>query len=598
MDKKLTLLFSLLTVIITLGNSMYAYHYNMDLLHENTYNTLFALGKKMLAEAESYIQLMDYAIEELTTNVEFMNAMRKASMEDKNWKEADYVEMQSLMYQCLYQEPLMENFYRVSVFSQNGFYMSNHPDRTGAVSSMSDEARSLIASLGYLEDANSTPSASYIISPHSDPWSSASNAPIVFSSIRAIQWHGKQIGYIEVAALLDELMRIFTVEELEGLGAHAIFDDGKELFRLPGDNAFYENATDSDMMVFTLEDGSRRFAIRVHSKTLGLNVYVSQDINSYEAKSNQLLLQHLGVSGSILACGILAIIVMSRSLTRSIRSLTKKIKHLSSRRVLDTSSELALRSVTNPRDKEIFTLEQMLNDLLLRLRKSAQREMSLQNMTLQAQLNTLQTQINPHFVYNTLNIISAKGMECGNEEIMEICNEFAEMLRYSTDVRSRSATLAAEVLNAQHYLHLAKSRYEDRLEFHIDMPESAASLLIPKLTLQPLVENALTHSMKSPLEHLVIHLQGEVNGNMLRLIIRDNGCGFEQSVLERMNAAFADIDRNPPPYGDPPNGHIGLINTYLRLHYYSSGKLRMSLYNDSGAVVELNLPCERSEEHV
>ena len=112
MDKKLTLLFSLLTVIITLGNSVYAYKYNMDLLHENTYNTLFALGKKMLAEAESYIQLMDYATEELTSNVDFMNAMRRASMEGDTWHEADQIEMQKLMYQCLYQEHLRQHLHR------------------------------------------------------------------------------------------------------------------------------------------------------------------------------------------------------------------------------------------------------------------------------------------------------------------------------------------------------------------------------------------------------------------------------------------------------------------------------------------------------
>lgn len=598
MDKKLILLFSLLTVIITLANSVYAYQYNMDLLHENTYSTLSALGKKMLSEVESYIQLMDYAIEELTTNVDFMNAMRRASMEGDDWHEEDQTEMQKLMYQCLYQEPLMENFYRVSVFSNNGFYLSNHPDKTGVVASMSDEARTLIASLPYLEDANSTPSTPHIVVPHLDPWSNARNAPLVFSSIRSIQWHGKHIGYIEVAALLDELVRIFTVEELDGLTAHALFEDGNVFFRFRDDKASYENATDSDMMLFTLPDGSKRFVVQVHSYSLGLNVYIAQDIASYEKQSRQLLLQHLGVSLAILAAGILAIIVISTSLTRSIRSLTKKIQHLSSRRVLDTSSELALKSVTNPRDKEIFTLEQMLNDLLLRLRKSAQREISLQNATLQAQLHALQTQINPHFVYNTLNIISAKGMESGNEEIMVLCNQFAEMLRYSTDVRSRSATLAAEVLNAQHYLYLAKARYEDNLEFHIDMPDNANDLLVPKLTLQPLIENALTHSMKGHAGHLVIHLTGSLNGNTLRLVLRDNGNGFDQQVLDRLNKAFADIDQNPTPYADPPNGHIGLINTYLRLHYYSRGKIRMFLYNDGGAVVELNLPCERNERDV
>ncbi len=598
MDKKLTLLFSLLTVIITLSNSIYAYHYNMELLHENTYNVLFAIGRKMLTEVESYIQLMDYAIEELTTNVQFMNAMRSASMEGDKWDENDQIAMQNLMYQCLYQEPLIENFYRVSVYSPNGFYLSNHLEKTGSVASMSDEARRLIASLPYLEEVNTSPSTQHIIGVHADPWSTVKNVPPVFSSVRAIQWHGRDIGYIEISALLDELVRVFTVEELPGLSAHALLDDGTDLFRFDGDDAHYKNAKDSDMMLYTQPDGSKRFAIRLHSRTLGLDVYVAQDNRSYQTRSQQLLLQHLGVSSVILIIGIITIILISKSLTRSIRNLTKKIGHISSHRVLDSSEELARKSVTSPRDKELFTLERMLNDLLLRLQKSAQREISLQNATLQAQLNALQTQINPHFVYNTLNIISAKGLESGNEEIMEICDQFAQMLRYSTDVRSRSASLSEEVLNAQHYLLLAKARYEDLLEFHIHMPEDADDLLVPKLTLQPLLENALTHSLKAHTGRLIIRLTGELNGDTLRLIISDNGGGFDQAVLDRLNAAFAEIDKKATPYADPSDGHIGLINTYLRLHYYSRGKIRMFLHNDGGAVVELNLPCERSGNHV
>ena len=78
--------------------------------------------------------------------------------------------------------------------------------------------------------------------------------------------------------------------------------------------------------------------------------------------------------------------------------------------------------------------------------------------TLQAQLSALQTQINPHFVYNTLNIISAKSMESGNYEVIEICDQFAQMLRYATDTRSRTATMAEELENVRYYLMLSKAR--------------------------------------------------------------------------------------------------------------------------------------------
>ena len=73
-------------------------------------------------------------------------------------------------------------------------------------------------------------------------------------------------------------------------------------------------------------------------------------------------------------------------------------------------------------------------------------EIAMREGTLQAQLSALQTQINPHFVYNTLNIISAKSMESGNYEVIEICDQFAQMLRYATDTRSRTATVNGQTL--------------------------------------------------------------------------------------------------------------------------------------------------------
>ena len=598
MDRKLTLLFSLLLILITLCNSIYAYNYNMELLHEKTFETLSALGNKMQGEVESYLDLMDYAVEELTTNVSFMNAMREATMSNITPSEAEQLEMQQLMYEALYSEPLMENFYRVSVYAPNGFFLSNHFEKTGSITSMSEEAKTVIAALGYLDDVDTSPSMAHIVPPHPDPWTTNSNKPIVFSSVKAVNWHGRPIGYIEVSSNIEELVRIFKVEEMPGLTAHVLFDDGTQLFRFFGDDAYYPNATDSDMTVYTLEDGSERFAIRLHSNATGLNVYVAQDISTYHTRSRQLLLEHLGVGSIILVIGIVLIILISKGLTRSIRSLTKKIKHVSSTKVVDHTTDLPLQSVTNPRDYEIFALEQTFNDLLMRLRRAAQREASLQNTTLQARFNALQTQINPHFVYNTLNIISAKGLESGSEEVMTLCDQFARMLRYATDVRSRSATLNEELQNALCYMTLVKARFEDQLEYHIDIPGDAEDLLIPKLTLQPLIENAINHGFDRQSGKRFIRLTGEILGDTLRIIIRDNGSGFDEALLRQMTDAFASIDSEDTPYADPIDGHIGLVNTYLRLHYYSRGSIRMSLYNEGGAVVELNLPCERSAKHV
>ena len=215
---------------------------------------------------------------------------------------------------------------------------------------------------------------------------------------------------------------------------------------------------------------------------------------------------------------------------------------------------------------------------------------------MQAQLNALQVQINPHFVYNTLNIISAKGMESGSEEISDLCDQFAQMLRYANDLRSRDASLGDELQNARRYLTLVKARYEDLLTFTIEAPEEALPMRIPKLTIQPLLENALGARLFRA-HGAAGNRRGGAPGRQQAQAHRARQCnGFEESMLTQLRAAFQRIAANTPREAVFGDGHIGLLNTFMRLHYYSRGKIHMYIYNDGGAVVELTLPRQAEEE--
>ena len=170
---------------------------------------------------------------------------------------------------------------------------------------------------------------------------------------------------------------------------------------------------------------------------------------------------------------------MSLGLTTSTRRLTRKMKNISTDNLMAHPEETISTMVTRRGDREIYHLEQVFNALLRRLQDSHQTEVAVREGALQAQLNALQVQINPHFVYNTLNIISAKGMESGSEEISDLCDQFAQMLRYANDLRSRDASLGDELQNARRYLTLVKARYEDLLTFTIEAPEEALPMRIP-----------------------------------------------------------------------------------------------------------------------
>lgn len=597
MNQKLIALFSLLMFIATAANSLYFYHTRKEELNQSTYDSLNALGNKMLDEIEQYIQLMDYAMEQLTANVEFMNAFYTASMQEDEGDIGALVAVQTQMSRTLYQAPLIDEFYRVSVYSRNGFFLSNHFEKVNPVVSLSAEARETVATIPYLSRVDGTPFLRHLVAPHGDCWSSAGDVQ-VFSAVRAAIWHGQFIGYLEVSAQVEALTNIFHIPEMEGLLAQVIFDNGDQLFRSPGDPVVYTGLNPTGMTRYHLEDGNERLVIHLRSKLLGLNIYVSQDMSVYSRRVNELLLRNVTVACVTLLVTLFFITVFSFGLTRSIRRLTKKMLHLPVDDLMSHPNEALSTMVTSPWDKDIFHVERVFNDLIARLQVSHRIELSMREGALQAQLNALQMQINPHFVYNTLNLISAKGMESGNEGIIELCDQFAQMLRYSTDLHSKTATLGDELQNARRYLLLAKARYEDQLLFEIDVPARIESLIIPKLTLQPIVENALTHGFSMRTDQRRIAISGTEDQGMLRLTIRDNGNGFDEAVLSGLRESFRQIEQGKGPESAAEGNHIGLINTYLRLHYYSKGRIQMELCNDHGAVVKLLLPCGKEESHV
>lgn len=595
MIHKLILVFSLLAILTTAANSIYFYNTRMADLDQRTYEHLSTLSTKIVGEIEQYVRLMDYAIESLVADVDFMEAFHTATALDEDSDIGETLATQNILSRKLYQEPILEPFFRVSVYSDNGFFISSRFERTGTIVSMSDEAKETIASLPYLAIADAQPFRRHIIGPHGDPWSDEFVG--VFSAVRSVAWHGEHIGYVEVNAYLDDLADIFMWQQHDGFLVQGIFDNGEQLFRTQGDDIVYTSLNPSGMT--RVQQGNiDRLVVGLYSDYLHMTVYVSQDMSVYNAQAHTLVRNYIMVAAAILAVTLLIVTLCSLGLTRAIRKLTRRVRHLPVDSVLAHSDEALTATVTSPGDQEIHKLETTLNRLMVKLQTSMHSEMTLREGALQAQLNALQMQINPHFIYNTLNIISAKGMECGSEEITDICDQFAQMLRYAADLRTKTATLGDELQNAHRYLQLVKARYEDRLTYHIDVPESMHTLTMPKLSLQPIIENALTHGFAGRSDPREVSITGTVENDILRLIIRDNGNGFSEESLLRLHGAFLDMEKNPAAFSSEGGEHLGLINTYLRLLNASKGLIRMTLHNDSGAVITLTLPTRQENPHV
>lgn len=210
-----------------------------------------------------------------------------------------------------------------------------------------------------------------------------------------------------------------------------------------------------------------------------------------------------------------------------------------------------------------------------------------------ARLCTLQSRVNPHFLFNALNVIGGSAAEEGALTTLDMISETADYLRYSLNQLDKIVTLEEEVQNIQDYLSIQKRRFGKRLTYSIQCGEEVLSARIPSMILQPLVENALIHGIMPKKEGGEISVEGHLSGEKLHLLVKDNGLGFtreRQSELERR------LGRED--YDDAQG--IGLYNVMQRLRAFFDRRVSLKLQSDPGTEtrIELTLPAyfQKSEE--
>ena len=492
---KMMLLFSAMMLLALLVLSSYAANTSVQGANAFTQARFRNMSSTISWNIQTDHELMEMAMRELTDNTSFMAALnqivRDDSADHKMGEAAGRAAMQQLM-----QSPLVDTYYRVTFYTRDGIFLTSYVDEERLLTTRSEEAKEAIGTLYWLDEADI--SSSFInLSPHTDIFTRQTPVQI-YGIAQAVKYHGQQIGYLEIAQRCDDLLRINEFIDNKDVSVQLLFEDGTPLFTSEGAEwTWPKDITKGEFLSsVAVGNGSSRTVLCNDLDIDGLTLYISQD-SQINIRNNESLRWSMFRRALYILIPTLALIaIVSMGLTRSVNRLTKKVQKLPVDRVLDNQPE-AIKPlselVTSHHDTEVRQLEKVFNDVMLRLHDTAINNLTLREGTLQAQLSALQTQINPHFIYNTLNIISAKSMESGNFDVIEICDQFAQMLRYSTDTRSRTATMAEEIENVRNYLMLVKARYEENLEFVIDVPDDLTGITVPKLTLQPIVENALTH---------------------------------------------------------------------------------------------------------
>jgi two-component system sensor histidine kinase YesM len=208
-----------------------------------------------------------------------------------------------------------------------------------------------------------------------------------------------------------------------------------------------------------------------------------------------------------------------------------------------------------------------------------------------SELMALQSQINPHFLYNTLEAIRMKAVSAGSANVGEMIYILATLFRNSIKGET-FIPVSAELEHCTLYLRLFRIRYEGRLAFEINVPESLMNYTIVKFTLQPIIENYILHGFRQDSSENRIQVGAELKECDIHFTIRDNGSGIEPERLAALKKSLEEEN------GQHSAVSIGLpnVNERLRILYGSKYGLDLSSEPDKGTTVEIRIPAKRREE--
>lgn len=235
------------------------------------------------------------------------------------------------------------------------------------------------------------------------------------------------------------------------------------------------------------------------------------------------------------------------------------------------------------RKDEVGILHQQFDQMIVRLDHLIQINYVNELMKKEAQLQALENQINPHFLYNTLESVNWRARMVGADDISEMVQALASLLRVTLNKNSSAYELGQELELVHNYMVIQHYRFEDRLQYTIDAPEAARRLLIPKLILQPLVENAIHYGLENSIDDCSIRIVARVQDGQLRIQVRNTGSAFEPNLLAQLKDQTIQ-----------PQGHgIALLNIAERLQLTYGDAGQLNLYNqEDWAVAEIILPVE------
>ena len=569
---KLSITYAVFVILMITVVAVVFYRYSKDSIYEDGVSNLIQTTDATMEQIDNRLANMEQAAVDVLTNANFLDLWQEFA---GSWNQEDGQDVKRILVNSYKNK---SDIRRITVYDKTGSFIC-----TGDAEA---ERADVASRVEYIESKYSFNAADsrVFLGPAEDFWAPSTKG-VVITEIKPIKTPSKEIvGYIEVQQNYFYIRNICNVKwSGNDLNTIVFIGEQEDLFyadvtwKNPEDKIWHF-AEMTEQYVKVRDTGSEIVTMASSNYYSCRTVIVLPEKVLYKSLRNTIQGIVL-VAVLLIAFTIVYILFVTKKIMRPIDTFVKMMQGTK----LENFTE---HQLTMDMDWETRILVTAFEDMAARLRKSMEREKQMADVQTKTLFGILQSEISPHFLYNTLGSIANMCENGEQEEAANACYCLSEIMRYASDYTTVEVTWQEELDNLKAYLAIMKSRYRQRLDYEITVHGDLDYFMLPKVTLQPLVENAIKYSLLES-EHVFIQIYVVEFDGYAFVEIKDNGCGITQETVELVRSRIETFHRDHGSKEISDNlqfGGMGLSGTLIRLSIFFGEDFSYTILgeNDTG----------------
>lgn len=523
-------------------------------LTQKTEEDTLITATKVREQVDLYVEQQNQMSQRILSNKDIFATMDKSSLAPSNYERLKQIrKLKDIMFQAI--GPSM-NIKDMSIYDKQGVLLTSYLGSGHAptiLSALTEKSKS-----GQEWSGNG-----FILLRQAD----------IISFVRTINdQDGKLYGYLSI-----QMDQAYIQKLTEGIAAGDVFILNKQGEQMTGSEAnknalvWKERLSDEGLAV----DEQNNYVTHSTSHHTGWITFIVTPKNSVLGSIHSVQSMSILLITALMLISFVYIFFSTRNLLLPIRKLRSQIWRIN-------YSNMKLKVEDRPKNNDLLLLNEAFQDLMERLQESIDREKKALHEEVTARNSALQAQIAPHFLHNVLYLISIAAQEGKTRVVSDMCKHLSDSLRYIVSSPYAHVTMADELEHTRHYLSLVQQKYEEDLEWNIHADELTSEIRLPRLVIQPFVENCIEHAFFNISPPWRIQITVKQYNGLWALEIKDNGEGFPPNKIEEIlsNIQKSDSGMNQSPDRQTALGNMGIVNSVNRLKLMYSNRLLFNIYNN------------------